>query len=152
MVVFLSLFCLLLLSFGTTTAMSWFCMVLFSPRLCLLGCATSDILQHIHRSCAEWGRYLGVGGIGNRFASEGDPSKWCCSSGVQTFPSEDKLDCFTSISLISSPRSLWASSVLCSFVELVISKAHNRRTAWVKIYHGCLVLLYALPCNTSVLV
>lgn len=133
----------------------------FSPRCLLvvvqLGCAMSDILHHIHFSCAEWGRHLDVGGIDawcNRFASEGDPSKWCCSAGVQT-PSEDRLDCFTSISLISSSRSLWACSMLCSIADLVICKAHNRKTAWVKIYHvfnGCLLLLYALPSNTSVLV
>lgn len=58
-------------------------------------------------------------------------------------------------SLISSPRSLWACSVLCSVAELLLSKAHDRRTAWVKIchvFHGYLLLLYALPSGTSVLV
>lgn len=46
----------------------------FSPRCLLvvvqLGCAMSGILQHIHFSCAEWGRHLDVGGIDawcNRF-------------------------------------------------------------------------------------
>ena len=74
-----------------------------------------------------------VGGTGNSFASEGDPPEWWCSADAQTLASEHKTDCFTSISLITSPGPLRACSVLCSVIDLVVTKAHNVRTLWVRL-------------------